>query len=116
MRLIKIRKFEDIQGVDIFNNEFNRPTFAFIFGIEASPVQIYIRRKNIMMHVNRKIRRYTGCRFNNEFNRPTFTFIFGIEAFPVQISVWRKIIVMHVKIRRFENIQGVDTFNNEFNK
>lgn len=37
-----IERFEDIQGVDIFNNKFNRPTFAFTFGTEAFPVQISV--------------------------------------------------------------------------
>lgn len=35
-----IERFEDIQGVDTFNNEFNRPTFAFT--LKAFPVQISV--------------------------------------------------------------------------
>ena len=44
--------------------------------------------------------------------RPTFAFTFEIE--PSSIQIYKEKLSMHVKIQKFGDIQGVDTFNNEF--
>ena len=66
-----IERFEDIQGVDTFNNEFNRPTFAFTFGTETFPVQISIKNKEKRFE---DIHSVSITTFNS-INNPIFTYI-----------------------------------------